>query len=149
MKRLLVALLLLLVPPSAFGLGEDVPFVVTPGQRDARDAEARERRPQGLRDRPRIRRRPHRDRRRETLRGSRPRRGDRPDLVRQSNENAKQAGVADRAEFREEDLFKTDMSRATVITMYLLPEVNLQAASEDPRPRPGTRIVSHDWDMGD
>jgi hypothetical protein len=50
--------------------------------------------------------------------------------------------------FREQDLFQTDLSAATVITMYLLPEVNLQL-----RPRcwlaPGTRIVSHDWDMGD
>lgn len=72
-----------------------------------------------------------------------------PDLVVRSRENAKRAGVADRAEFREQDLFATDLSGASVITMYLLPEVNLQL-----RPRllalaPGTRIVSHDWDMGD
>jgi SAM-dependent methyltransferase len=72
-----------------------------------------------------------------------------PDLVAQSRENARRAGVADRAEFREQDLFATDLSGASVITMYLLPEVNLQL-----RPRllalaPGTRIVSHDWDMGD
>ena len=72
-----------------------------------------------------------------------------PDLVAQSRENARRAGVADRTEFREQDLFATDLSGASVITMYLLPEVNLQL-----RPRllalaPGTRIVSHDWDMGD
>jgi hypothetical protein len=72
-----------------------------------------------------------------------------PDLVARSRENARRAGVADRAEFREQDLFATDLSGASVITMYLLPEVNLQL-----RPRllalaPGTRIVSHDWDMGD
>lgn len=72
-----------------------------------------------------------------------------PDLVVQSRRNARTAGVADRTEFQEQDLFQTDLSRAQVITMYLLPEVNLQL-----RPRllalaPGTRIVSHDWDMGD
>lgn len=71
------------------------------------------------------------------------------DLVRQSRATATRAGVADRVEFREQDLFATDLSRATVVTMYLLPDVNLAL-----RPRllalaPGTRIVSHDWDMGD
>lgn len=72
-----------------------------------------------------------------------------PDLVALSRRNAEAAGVADRARFVEQDLFKTDLTPATVITMYLLPEVNLQL-----RPRllglaPGTRIVSHDWDMGE
>jgi SAM-dependent methyltransferase len=72
-----------------------------------------------------------------------------PELVRQSREHARTAGVAARAEFREQDLFATDLARATVVTMYLLPEVNLQL-----RPRllalaAGTRIVSHDWDLGD
>ena len=72
-----------------------------------------------------------------------------PDLVRTSRERARAAGVADRVEFREQDLFATDLGAATVVTMYLLPDVNLQL-----RPRllalaPGTRIVSHDWDLGD
>jgi len=72
-----------------------------------------------------------------------------PDLVRKSREHARIAGVEGRVEFREQDLFATDLTRATVVTMYLLPEVNLQL-----RPRllalaPGTRIVSHDWDMGE
>ena len=72
-----------------------------------------------------------------------------PQLVHQSRDNARQAGVSARVEFREQDLFATDLRRATVVTMYLLPEVNLQL-----RPRllalaPGTRIVSHDWDLGD
>ena len=72
-----------------------------------------------------------------------------PELVRKSRDNARAAGVAARTEFREQDLFATDLSRATVVTMYLLPEVNLQL-----RPRllampAGTRIVSHDWDMGE
>ncbi len=72
-----------------------------------------------------------------------------PDLVRQSRVNAQQAGVAQRVEFREQDLFKTDLSAATVITMYLLPEVNLQLRPVLLSLEPGTRIVSHDWDMGD
>src|SRR5256885_47753 len=49
-----------------------------------------------------------------------------PDLVKRSRESAAAEGVASRVEFREEDLFKTDLSEATVITMYLLPEVNLE-----------------------
>ena len=72
-----------------------------------------------------------------------------PELIRISRERARAAGVADRVEFREQDLFATDLGEATVVTMYLLPDVNLQL-----RPRllalaPGTRIVSHDWDLGD
>ena len=72
-----------------------------------------------------------------------------PDLVRQSREHARAARVHERVEFREQDLFATELAHATVVTMYLLPEVNLQL-----RPRllalaPGTRIVSHDWDLGD
>jgi hypothetical protein len=56
--------------------------------------------------------------------------------------------VADRAEFRVQDLFATDLSSATVITMYLLPEVNLQLKPRLRALQRGTRIVSHDWDMG-
>jgi len=72
-----------------------------------------------------------------------------PELVRSSREHARSAGVAARVEFREQDLFRTDLAAATVVTMYLLPDVNLQL-----RPRllalaPGTRVVSHDWDLGD
>jgi len=72
-----------------------------------------------------------------------------PDLVEKSREAARRAGVADRALFREQDLFKTDLTAASVITMYLLPEVNLQLRPALLALRPGTRIVSHDWDMGD
>ena len=72
-----------------------------------------------------------------------------PALVRLSNTHARNAGVAQRAEFREQDLFKTDLSSATVITMYLLPEVNLQLRPALLALKPGTRLVSHDWDMGD
>lgn len=72
-----------------------------------------------------------------------------PDLVARSIANARLAGVSERASFRTQDLFETDLAPATVVTMYLLPEVNLAL-----RPRllalaPGTRIVSHDWDLGD
>jgi hypothetical protein len=73
-----------------------------------------------------------------------------PTLVDSSNEAARKAGVADRARFFVRDLFDTDIREATVLTLYLLPEVNLQL-----RPRilaqlkPGTRVVSHDWDMGE
>ncbi|WP_144290216.1 cyclopropane-fatty-acyl-phospholipid synthase family protein [Ideonella sp. A 288] len=72
-----------------------------------------------------------------------------PDLVAQSRELARRAGVADRAEFREQDLFATDLSPASVVTMYLLPEVNLQLRPRLLALKPGTRIVSHDWDLGD
>jgi SAM-dependent methyltransferase len=72
-----------------------------------------------------------------------------PDLVEKSRENARLAGVADRALFREQDLFKTDLLAATVVTMYLLPEVNLQLRPRLLALKPGTRIVSHDWDMGE
>lgn len=72
-----------------------------------------------------------------------------PDLVTQSRDNARRAGVSDRAEFRVQDLFETDLSAATVVTMYLLPEVNLKLRPRLQALKPGTRIVSHDWDMGD
>ncbi len=72
-----------------------------------------------------------------------------PRLVELSKTNARNAGVADKVEFREQDLFKTDLAAATVVTMYLLPEVNLQLRPSLLGLKPGTRIVSHDWDMGD
>jgi SAM-dependent methyltransferase len=72
-----------------------------------------------------------------------------PQLVDRSRDNARRAGVADRALFRVQDLFETDLSPATVITMYLLPDVNLKLKPRLQALKPGTRIVSHDWDMGD
>lgn len=72
-----------------------------------------------------------------------------PRLVELSKTNARNAGVADKAEFREQDLFKTDLAPATVVTMYLLPNVNLALRPSLLALKPGTRIVSHDWDMGD
>ena len=72
-----------------------------------------------------------------------------PELVQQSRESAKSAGVDRQVEFREQDLFQTDLGKATVVTMYLLPDVNLQLRPRLLDLKPGTRVVSHDWDMGD
>jgi SAM-dependent methyltransferase len=73
-----------------------------------------------------------------------------PERILNARRNAARAGVADRVTFVEQDLFKTDVSPATVVTLYLGPDVNRRL-----RPkllselRPGTRIVSHDFSMGD
>lgn len=72
-----------------------------------------------------------------------------PDLIEKSRANARAAGVASRAFFRQQDLFKTDLSPASVISMYLLPDVNLLLRPKLLLLRAGTRIVSHDWDMGE
>lgn len=71
-----------------------------------------------------------------------------PRLVEVSKANAKSAGVADKVEFRVQDLFKTDLSAASVVTVYLLPDVNLKLQPALLALKPGTRIVSHDWCMG-
>jgi len=70
-------------------------------------------------------------------------------LVTLANNNARKAGVADRARFYARDLFETDLSPASVITIYLLPEVNLMARAKLLALAPGTRIVSHDYGIGD
>jgi SAM-dependent methyltransferase len=70
-------------------------------------------------------------------------------LVTLANANARKAGVAERAKFYARDLFETDLSPASVITIYLLPEVNLMARSKLLALAPGTRIVSHDYGIGD
>lgn len=73
-----------------------------------------------------------------------------PVRVKEAKENARAAGVEDRVKFLEQDLFNTDIREATVVTLYLLPEVNMRL-----RPKllselePGTRVVSHNYDMGD
>jgi ribosomal protein L11 methylase PrmA len=73
-----------------------------------------------------------------------------PQRIAEAQENAKKAGVTQLVEFRQADLFTSDFKEATVITLYLLPELNVKL-----RPRllaelrPGTRIVSHQFDMGD
>jgi hypothetical protein len=70
-------------------------------------------------------------------------------LVIQSEESARQAGVADRVKFLQQDLFKTDLSQASVITTYLLPGVMLKLRDRLLALKPGTRVVSHDFDLGD
>jgi SAM-dependent methyltransferase len=73
-----------------------------------------------------------------------------PRLVQSSNEEARRLGVADRVKFLRQDLFNTDFHEANVLTLYLLPDVNIAL-----RPKiltdlkPGTRVVSHDYDMRD
>ena len=70
------------------------------------------------------------------------------ELVKKSNEAAQKEGLADRVKFMKQDLFKTDMSQATVITMYLLPDtVNLLKDKFLNELKPGTRIVSHDYPL--
>ncbi|MGH8618305.1 MAG: SAM-dependent methyltransferase [Burkholderiales bacterium] len=70
-------------------------------------------------------------------------------LIAEARVNAQAAGVTDRARFERQDLFKTDLSPATVITMYLLPGVNRRLRPELLKLKPGTRIVSHDFDLDD
>ncbi|PSB57028.1 SAM-dependent methyltransferase [Chamaesiphon polymorphus] len=73
-----------------------------------------------------------------------------PERIREANRNAQKAGVTDRVQFRQQDLFQTDFSKATVVTLYLLPELNVKLRPKLLRElKPGTRIVSHAFDMGD
>ncbi len=72
-----------------------------------------------------------------------------PDMVELSKRNAEQAGVSGRAAFAKADLFETDFSKASVITMFLLPEINLKLRPIILRLKPGTRIVSNSFTMGD
>lgn len=73
-----------------------------------------------------------------------------PELVKKARANAEQAGVADRVDFRQGDLFEADLSDATVVTLYLLPSVNMKLRPKLFRDlEPGTRVVSHDFDMNE
>ncbi len=73
-----------------------------------------------------------------------------PQRIKESNENARKAGVTDRVKFLQQDLFETDFSEATVVTLYLLPALNVKLRPKLLRElKPGTRIVSHAFDMGD
>jgi SAM-dependent methyltransferase len=72
-----------------------------------------------------------------------------PDMVALSRRDAERAGVSARATFREADIYKTDFSEATVLTMYLLPNINLDLRPIILRMKPGTRVVSHQFNMGD
>ncbi|WP_242335049.1 cyclopropane-fatty-acyl-phospholipid synthase family protein [Anaeromyxobacter sp. SG66] len=72
-----------------------------------------------------------------------------PERIAEARANVRAAGVADRVEIREGDLFELDLSDATVVTLYLLPDLNLKLRPKLLALRPGTRIVSHAFDMGD
>jgi len=72
-----------------------------------------------------------------------------PERIRESNDNARRAGVTEKVAFYERDLFQTSLGSATVITMYLLPQVNIELRPRLLDLKPGTRLVSHDFDMGD
>lgn len=70
-------------------------------------------------------------------------------LLKLANQNAQKAGVTDKVRFIEENLFTTDLSRATVISTYLLPEMNLRLRPKFMALKPGTRIVTHDYNLGE
>ena len=73
-----------------------------------------------------------------------------PQRIAESRESARTAGVLDRVTFRNQDLFEAKISEATVVTLFLWPEVNLKLRPKLWRDlKPGTRVVSYYWDMGD
>ena len=73
-----------------------------------------------------------------------------PQRIRESRENARKAGVEDKVRFMEGDLFTADISEATVVTLYLLTQLNIKLRPKLLKElKPGTRVVSHGFDMGD
>jgi len=73
-----------------------------------------------------------------------------PQRIREATENLKTAGVADKVRFLNQDLFTTNISEASVVTLYLLPSLNLKLIPKlNAELKPGTRVVSHAFDMGD
>ena len=72
-----------------------------------------------------------------------------PNMVELSKHNAERAGVTDKAQFMKGDLFEADLSKATVITMFLLPDINLRLRPKILDLKPGTRVVSNSFTMGE
>ncbi|HYF41792.1 MAG TPA: methyltransferase domain-containing protein [Ramlibacter sp.] len=73
-----------------------------------------------------------------------------PTRIQEAKENARNAGVSDRVQFRVGDIFASDFSQATVVTLYLLPDINRKLRPQLWRQlKVGTRVVSHAFDMGD
>lgn len=70
-----------------------------------------------------------------------------PKRVREANENVETNKVGDRVTIRRADIFETDLSEASVVTLYLLPELNVRLMPQLKKLKPGSRIVSHDFDM--
>ena len=72
-----------------------------------------------------------------------------PERVSEARQNARRAGVTDRVRFEQQDIFTAKFTDATVVTMYLLPDVNMRLRPKLLELKPGTRIVSHNYDLGD
>jgi SAM-dependent methyltransferase len=72
-----------------------------------------------------------------------------PDMVELSKRNAEKAGVADKATFAHADIFRSDFSDANVVTLFLLPQLNIRLRPTLLKMKPGTRVVSNTFDMGD
>jgi len=70
-----------------------------------------------------------------------------PERIKESNENVKKNKVEDLVQIKQEDIFTLDLSKASVITLYLLPELNVKLIPQLEKLKPGSRIVSHDFDM--
>src|SRR5262249_50124363 len=70
-----------------------------------------------------------------------------PERVKESKENVKKNGVEDLVTIKEADIFKQDLSKANVITLYLLPDLNVKLIPQLEKLKPGSRIVSHDFAM--
>lgn len=73
-----------------------------------------------------------------------------PERIKEANQNAQEAKVTDKVKFKQGDLFELDLSPATVVTLYLLPDVNMKLRPKLLKElKPGTRVVSHNYHMGD
>lgn len=72
-----------------------------------------------------------------------------PARIKEANENAQKEHVEDKVEFIQQDLFTADFSKASVVSMYLLPSVNMKLRPKLLKLKPGTRIVSHAFNLGD
>ncbi|MBX3197411.1 MAG: methyltransferase domain-containing protein [Labilithrix sp.] len=70
-----------------------------------------------------------------------------PQRIKESRENAKRAGVEHLVTFEQKDIFDVDLSPATVVTLYLLPDLNVRLIPQLEKLKPGSRVVSHDFDM--
>ncbi|MCL4640418.1 MAG: class I SAM-dependent methyltransferase, partial [Olivibacter sp.] len=72
-----------------------------------------------------------------------------PERIQEARENAQKAAVENKVAFLQQDLFKADFSKASVVSLYLLPSVNIKLRPKLLQLKPGTRVVSHAFDMGD
>ena len=70
-----------------------------------------------------------------------------PQRIKESKDNVKKNGVEDLVTIKQEDIFELDLSKASVITLYLLPTLNVKLMPQLEKCKPGTRVVSHDFDM--